>query len=152
MSHCWKKRSSSLHLQHPGQKLLVWLKVIQTCLITSQKLGSFAYSSPFFLAHCLQLSNSFFCLVETLRSFQSFSSAAPWQVEQRSCTGSPAFSSYSWLALTPHAGIPLPPPTLGKKLPWIGCCAVKSQPLMGNGGPSESEGGGRREENPAEKE
>lgn len=57
----------------------------------------------------------------------------------------PSFKlSSPWLALTPHAGIHPPPPTLGETLPWIGCCAVESRPLMGSGGESESEGGGRR--------
>lgn len=82
------------------------------------------------------------------------SSAAPWHGASDPAPCTPALSSPPGLALTPQTGIPHPPPTRGKEATVDRCCALESQPLMGNGGESEREGreGGRREENPAGKE
>lgn len=68
------------------------------------------------------------------------SSAAPWHGASDPAPCTPALSSPPGLALTPQTGIPHPPPTRGKEATVDRCCALESQPLMGNGGESEREG------------
>lgn len=149
------KRGACLCICSPlGRSPMPGLKSSKQSPLTSQKPGSSACSFPLFFIHCLRLSNSFLCLFATLylsTELERCSSMAVGPVIPAPVP--PASSSLPpWLALAPHTDIPPPPPTLGEMLPWIGCRAVESQPLMGSGRESESERGGRREENPAEKE
>lgn len=147
MSQCLmkKKKGLSVDLQPPGKKPIAWLKVTQntppTRPLSSQKPGSFACSSVLLLTHCLRLSNSSRCLFATL------STALQWYSSMARASDPapfpPSFKlSSPWLALTPQTGIHPPPPTLGEAPPWIGCCAVESQPLMGSGGVSARKEGG----------
>lgn len=144
-----------MHLQPPGKKPLAWLKVIQTvpshlpkAWILCLQLSSPTYSR----STCVKLLSLSF--LQLFISLQSSSGADPWQRPVILLLNPYLQALFPRLARTPHTGIPPPPPSLGETVPWIGCCAVESQPLMGSGGESESEseGGGRREENPAEKE
>lgn len=67
MSQCWVKRGACLCICSPlGRSLLPGLKSSKESLLTSQKPGSFACSTPLLLIHRLRLSNSFLCLFATL--------------------------------------------------------------------------------------
>lgn len=154
MSQCWMKRGACLCICSPlGRSLLPGLKSSKQSPLASKKAWILCLqlsSRTQSLSMCIKLLSLSLC--NSLSLYRAPAVQIHGRV-QWSCSLTPILKhSFPRLARTPYTGIPPPPPSLGEMVPWIGCCAVENQPLMGSGGESESEGGGRREENPAEKE
>lgn len=146
----WMKRRACWWICSPlGRSLLLGLKSPKQPPLTSQKLDPLPADllSSSFTVYVCQTPSSI-SLQLFLQSFSGACACPAVQLHgkgQWSCFLPPSLKlSSPWLALTPRAGIHPPPPTLEETPPRVGCCAVESQPLMGSGGESESEGGGRR--------
>lgn len=112
-----------MYLQTPGKKPLVWLKVIETVPSASESLNHI----PAALFSLQSLSMSVKLLLLSLcNSFSSYRAPAV-QVCTQWCScmagaSDPASFTLDFklsfsprLALTPHAGIPPPPPALGER-------------------------------------